>query len=320
MYKKQKSISEYNPNEPFSDIFVVRFTKEIRSTKNGKYFFEIKIQDSNGDGMLKYWGSNNLQNVEKLYDLIKEDSVIFAEGSVTEYNGNIDFSVNEGKIKVLKIGEYNPSDFIKVSKRDKEEMFTELKAHMDSIINPELKQVLNVFFSNEKFVEKFKTAPGAMYIHHGWISGLLEHTLTVLNICLNLQKYHEDVDRDLLITGAILHDIGKTDEFVITTQIKITDKGNLLSHIIMGVQELTRVLDKLDISEITKTKLLHIMISHHGKVEYGCPKPHMIPEALIIAKADEIDANIVAMLEAKKTAGTNDSFTYSKHIGNIYLK
>lgn len=146
MYKKQKSISEYNPNEPFSDIFVVRFTKEIRSTKNGKYFFEIKIQDSNGDGMLKYWGSNNLQNVEKLYDLIKEDSVIFAEGSVTEYNGNIDFSVNEGKIKVLKIGEYNPSDFIKVSKRDKEEMFTELKAHMDSIINPELKQVLNVFF------------------------------------------------------------------------------------------------------------------------------------------------------------------------------
>ncbi|MDD4082024.1 MAG: hypothetical protein PHD05_01420, partial [Sphaerochaetaceae bacterium] len=115
IYKKQKSISEYKPNDSFQDIFVVRFTKEIRSTKNGKYFFEIKIQDALGDGMLKYWGSENKANVDQIYNSIQPDSIILAEGSVSEFNGNIDFSVNDGKLKVLTTEEYNISDFIRKS-------------------------------------------------------------------------------------------------------------------------------------------------------------------------------------------------------------
>ena len=318
IYKKQKSISEYKPNESFSDVFVVRFTKEIRETKNGKYFFEVKIQDANGDGMLKYWGSNDKAKVEEVYNSIQPDAVIFVEGSVSEYMGNIDFSVNEGKLKVLQEGEYEISDFIRVSARDPEEMFSILQGFMDKIEDPEYKQVLDAFFKDEEFLKKFKTSPGAMYIHHGWVSGLLEHTLAVTTICVDLTKFHK-LDYDLLVTGAVLHDIGKIEEFVTTTQVKITDKGNLLSHMIMGVQELTRRLDKLEIDGIKKNKLIHIMISHHGSVEYGCPKPPMFPEALVIAKADELDANTVTMLEAKENAGTNDSFTYNKHVGNVYL-
>lgn len=320
MYKKQKSISEYKANESFADIFVVRFTKEIRQASNGKYFFEVKIQDSKGDAMLKYWGSENKERVEEAYNSLKEDSVIFAEGRVSEYNGKIDFSVNEGKLKVLKEGEYSLGDFIRKSERDAEEMFAELKGYLDSVEDGELKKVLNAFFSDKKFVEKFKESPAAMYIHHGWVSGLLEHTLIVTNICADTAKYHKELNRDLLVAGAMLHDIGKMEEFAVTTQIKITDKGNLLSHMIIGVQMLTRVLDRLDVSENTKNKLVHIMISHHGSTENGCPKEPMLPEALIISKADDLDATLVAMIDIKRAAQTNDSFIHTKHTGNVYLK
>lgn len=318
IYKKQKSISEYKANDSFQDLFVVRFTKEIRSTKNGKYFFEIKIQDAQGDGMLKYWGSSDLAKVEELYNSIKPDSIILVEGTVSEYNQKLDFSVNEGKLIVLKEDEYDIGDFIRRSEKNTEEMFILLQGFINEVTDPEYKQVLDSFFNDEEFVKKFKTCPGAMYIHHGWVSGLLEHTLSVTQICIDLTKYHK-LDKNLLITGAILHDIGKIEEFITTTQIKITDKGNLLSHMILGVQELTRRLDKLQIDEVKKTKLIHTMISHHGAVEYGCPKPPMFPEALAIAKADELDASIVTMTDAKETAGTNDSFIYNKHFGNIYL-
>ncbi len=319
MYKKQKSILDYSANEQFQDLFVVRFTKELRKTSNGKWFFEVKIQDAQGDGMLKYWGTENKEEVEKIYKKIKEDSVIFVDGRTSEYNGKLDFSVNHGKLIILNENEYNISDFIRKSEKSEEEMFLKLKEMMEQVKDSEYKQVLNSFFDDKEFVKNFKKAPGAMYIHHGWVSGLLEHTLSIVQICFELTKYHK-LDKDLLITGAILHDIGKIEEFKITTQIKITDKGNLLSHMILGVQELTRRLDKLNIDENKKNKLIHIMISHHGSVEYGCPKPPMFPEALIIAKADELDANTVTMTDAKENSQTNDSFIYNKQLGNIYLK
>jgi 3'-5' exoribonuclease len=319
MYKKQKSILDYKANDSFQDIFIVRFTREIKATKNGKYFFEIKIQDALGEAMIKYWGSNDKEQVQEIYEQIKEDSVIFAEGKVSEYNGKLDFSVNGGKLIVLEEKDYDIGDFIRKSEKDPEEMFSELQEFMNRIKDSEYKKVLDSFFNDEEFVKKFKTSPGAMYIHHGWVSGLLEHTLAVTKICSKIAEQHS-LDNDLLISGAILHDIGKMEEFVITKQIKVTNKGNLLSHIILGVQELTRHLDKIKMDEIKKNKLIHTMISHHGSIEYGCPKPPMFPEALIIAKADELDANIITMTDAKANAQTNDSFIYNKHLGNIYLE
>ncbi|MFH1256667.1 MAG: HD domain-containing protein [Candidatus Diapherotrites archaeon] len=320
IYKKAKSIINYKPYEEFKDIFVVRFKKDLKQAVNGKYYFEVKIQDANGEAMLKYWGSADKAKVEETLNSINADSVIYAEGKTSEFNDKIDFSVNEGKLKMLSEGEYNLGDFIRTSEKDNEEMLTELKKHIASIKDPELAKVLNAFFSDAEFVEKFKKSPAAMYIHHSWVSGLLEHTLTVVNICLDVAKHHSDLNRDFLIAGAVLHDIGKIDEFAVTTLIKVTDKGNLLSHTILGLQNLTQTLNKLDISDNTKTKLTHILISHHGLMENGCPKPPMTPEALLIAKADDLDASLVAMLDLKKTAQTKDSFAHKKYVGSVYLK
>jgi 3'-5' exoribonuclease len=320
MYKKTRNINELRANDQVKDIFVVRFAKPVEKTKNNTFYFSLKIQDGFGDMMLKYWGNENEDSVKKLYESIKPDSIIFAEGTVKNFNNALELSINNGNLKVLQKGEYNLSDFIRKSEKNTEEMFVELKKIIASIKNPELKMVLNSFFEDKAFAEKFKTSPAAMYKHHGWVSGLLEHTLSVVNICKDIAKYHK-LDQDLLLTGAILHDIGKIEEFETTSLIKVTDKGNLLGHITLGVQMLSEKLGSLDVSELTKNKLLHILISHHGSLEFGCPKLPSFPEAFIIAKADELDALAMQMIDYKENAKTEDNFLYSKDFKtNIYLK
>lgn len=323
MEAKIKQLTEYTEGELVNDIFVVRFKKPIRQTKTGKYFFELKIQDALGDTMLKFWGTQSKETIEMLYKSIKPDCVIkVINGRTNVYRDRMEVSVSEdmGTIKILKKGEYDIKDFIRVSENDPEEMMKELKEIIDSIKDPEYRKIIDVFFNDEKFVKDFKSSPAAMYKHHGWVHGLLEHTLTVAKICNDVAKHHKKINRDLLLTGAILHDMGKIDEFEVTSLIKVTDKGNLLGHISMGVQMLTRKLDGLDISENNKQKIIHMMISHHGLEEYGSPKKPSFPEALILAKADELDAFINQMIEFKENAKTEDSFVYSKDFGNIYLK
>jgi 3'-5' exoribonuclease len=321
--KKSRQIPDYKPGDVVNDLFVVRFKKPVRSAKNGKYFFELKLQDAGGDIMFKFWGSENEQAVQALYDSILSDSVIkVVNGMVGFFNDKTDMSVNEGegKITVLKKGEYDIKDFIKISDEDPEVMLKELKTITGTVKDKELKAVINIFFNDVEFVEKFKLSPAAMYKHHGWVSGLLEHTLTVVKICDDISKYHPKLNRDLLITGAFLHDIGKIEEFETTTQIKVSDKGNMLGHISLGIQMLTKRFESLKISDITKQKLLHMLISHHGHKEFGSPKEPCFPEALLLYKVDEIDAYITQMTDYKDDANTEDSFVYSKDFGNIYLK
>ena len=323
MEKKFKQIPEYKEGEAVNDLFVVRFKKPIRQTRNGKHFFELKLQDALGDTMLKFWGTQNRETIQLLYDSIKPDNVIkVINGRINIYRNNIEISVSEdvGTIKVVKKGEYNIKDFIRKSERDPDEMMEELQNIISTIKNPELKPVIDSFFDDEKFAKEFKLAPAAMYKHHGWVSGLLEHTLTVTKICDDISKHHPKLDRDLLLTGAIFHDIGKIEEFEVSTLIKVTDKGNLLGHITMGIQMLTEKIKPLNVSDITKQKLLHMLISHHGSKEYGSPKEPSFPEALVLSKVDELDAFVTQMTDHKESSVTEDSFMYSKDFGNIFLK
>lgn len=323
METKNKQILDYKEGDIVNDLFVVRFKKPIRITRTGKYFFELKLQDAKGDIMLKFWGTENKEKIESLYNSIDVDGVIkIVNGKVGSFNNRIDMSVNEGdgEIVVLKEGEYDARGFIDVSDKNPDEMLKELRDIISTVTDTELKTIINAFFNDEEFIEKFKVSPAAMYKHHGWISGLLEHTLAVTKTCDDITKYHTGLNRDLLLVGALLHDIGKIEEFETTTQIKVSDKGNLLGHIPLGIQMLTRKLDSLSISEITKQKLLHMLISHHGHGEFGSPKTPSFPEALLLYKIDELNSFVTQMIEHKDNAITEDSFTYSKDFGNIYLK
>lgn len=321
--RKNKNIPEYKKGEKVNDLFVVRFKKPVRETSQGKYWFALKLQDAEGDTMLKYWGDKNKEEVQELYNTIQKDSIIqVKKGEVSEYKGKKQISVNKGQgtIKTVPRNKIKISDFIQTSEKDLDEMKDKLENLISLIQDPDLKKIVNAFFEDKEFKEKFVNSPAAMYHHHGWVHGLLEHTLTVTEIAVDVCKHHEELNKDLLITGGLLHDIGKIKEFETTTQIKVSDQGNLLGHIVMGVQMATKKMNGLNVPQELKDKVLHIIISHHNAREHGSPKTPSFPEALVIAKADEIDALTTEMIHLKETAETEDSFRYSKHYGNIYLK
>jgi len=318
--KKQKHIKNLKNGDIVDDIFVINSKIPVQDYKKG-YRFELRIGDSSGEMTLKFWGNDDKNFVENIYNSIKKDDIIYVKGIIKEFNNNLEISINNPEdMKICKNEEYDLSEFILTSKRNIEEMFNEIKNIIQTIQDSTLRKILDSFFSDEVFVKEFKTSPGAMYKHHGWIGGLLEHTLNVVNICQKICEIHKDIDKDLLLTGAILHDIGKIKEFEIISSIKRNKLGNLKGHIILGLELLTEKLKELNIKEEYAIKLVHILLSHHGKLEFGSPVPPIFPEALAVFYADNMDAKLTQMISSKEDAITEEDFIYTKDFGNIYLK
>ncbi|MDO8740397.1 MAG: HD domain-containing protein [Candidatus Woesearchaeota archaeon] len=316
--RKKQFIKDFKQDQIVNDIFVVKFKKPIEPYKNG-YKFELRLGDSSREIMYKYWGPPEEAKVKFLYDMIKPDDVVLAQGRVNEWKGQFEISANEeNKIKILSKNEYDIRDFVRMSSKPIEEMFKELMSYVGKIENKELKKLLEYFFNDENFAKRFRESPAAMYIHHGWVGGLLEHTLSVVKLCEDIFKIHDGMDRDLLITGAILHDIGKLEEFAVTTSIKVSTKGMLLGHVTIGIEMLLKAMEQLKTPEEIKLKILHIIITHMG--EYGSNKLPSFPEALTIYYADELDAKVLQMREIKETAQTEDDYFYHKDFGNVYLR
>ena len=208
--------------------------------------------------------------------------------------------------------------------KDTEKMYAELINSISLVDNEKIKILLTNIFNDPIISEKFKKHPGAIEIHHNWIGGLLEHTLEVLKYSqLTLQQFPM-LDKDLLIAGSLLHDIGKLDELEVTSRIKGTNKGQLTGHLILGIIYVAQRIDEIaDFDKTIKDKILHILTSHHGKNEFGSPKEPMFPEALAIYYADELSSKISEMTEFIESAKeeTEDDFMYSKRkSGNIFLK
>lgn len=309
------------PYESVDGKYVVKFKKPVQKYAKG-YAFQLRIGDPSGEIMLRYWGPENKENVEKLYNSIKKDDVVYVVGETTTFNNRIAININPpgGKITVLKAEEYEKSDFIPESEKDTKEMYAELTRVADSLENKHLKELVNSFIRDSAFSEKFVKHPGAMYKHHGWLGGLLEHTLNVVRMCEFLKKIHPELNRDLMLTGAILHDIGKIRELDVTTHIRTSREGMLIGHLAMTYEEVSRKMDQLKTPEELKLKVKHLIISHHGKIEYGSPKQPAIPEALAVYMADHLDSKVTEMLTHIKRAETEDDYIYVSDFGPIYLK
>jgi len=313
-------ISNLKPHEIIEGRYVVKFRKPVERYMKG-YKFELRIGDSSGEIMLKYWGPNSEKNVKELFDSISPNDVIEIDGKTNEYNGRLELSLNENnKIKVLKPGEYDPTEFVGKTEKNIDEMFTELKQKIEGIEDPDLILILQSFFEDKEFTEAFKSAPAAMYRHQGYIGGLLEHTLNVVHICERGLEVFPALNKDLTIAGAILHDVGKIREFDVDTSIRTSTEGMLLGHMSTTLEMFDEKTRDLKIDENTRLKLKHILISHHGEREYGSIKSPAFPEALLIHLADNMDAKLEFMIQTKKNAKTEDDYIYTKDLGNIYLK
>jgi 3'-5' exoribonuclease len=323
MHAKKTPVSDLREGERVEDIFVVKIRKGMKSYAKG-YSFGLLLSDASGRTVsYRYWGDEDQEAVKGMYESIKADSVVLVQGRVERFQDRLQISTNPpDTIRALREGEFRPDEFIGPARRDTGEMVTELKGYIERVRNPEVRRLLDRVFG-QALLERFCNHPGAIEIHHNWRGGLLQHTLEVMKYCDLSGRVFPELDMDILIAGALLHDIGKLDEIETTTRIKGTLRGQLRGHIALGYGYVSGVMDELNTPEEIREKLLHIMLSHHGNVEYGSPRQPMFPEAVAVYFADELSSKLAEFTEFKKRSReeTEDDFMYSRRHGrNILLR
>lgn len=285
-----KYIESFREGEGINDIYLVR-SKKSDITKTGKPYEKLVLTDKTGsvDAMIWDPNSSGIDDFDAL-DYICVNAV------VNNYQGANQLNVK--RARKCREGEYDPADYLPVSDRDIDQMWAELKAYADGIGNTYLKQLLDAFFGNEEFVKKFKRSSAAKAVHHGFIGGLLEHTLSVTNLCNYYASAYPMLKKDLLLTVAMLHDIGKTRELSDFPQNDYTDEGQLIGHIVMGAQMAMEKMDGIDgFPEKLRSEVVHCILSHHGEYEFGSPKKPALMEAVALHFADNTDAKMETMKE-----------------------
>jgi len=323
-FTKKQPINTLKDSQLVDDIFVVKIKRGISPYKKGQSF-QLILSDSSGQTIdYKYWGGTDLDPIQELYDSIKADSVVYVKGRVSPYNGKLQISSNDlADIRPLESNEYDQGEFVKKAKRDVDDMYSEILTIISSVSDLALKEMLHSIYTDSNLVEKIKTHPAAIEIHHNWVGGLMQHTLEMVRYCELTAKIHPSLNRDILIAGALLHDIGKIEELEVTSRIKGTPKGQLLGHIPIGFSFVTKKMDDFKVDEGLRNKILHIIVSHHGKLEFGSPKTPMLPEAIVVYYADEMSSRVTEMIDfiEENREITEDDFMYDRRKGhNIFLR
>jgi 3'-5' exoribonuclease len=296
---EQKKLNELNKNDKIKHYLLL--TKlDVKSTKNGKQYLDLELRDASVILNAKMWS-----NFENFLQTAKEGNVVKVLGALDEFN-------NQPQIKIEQIRniteEDNVSidDFLPKSQRTIVEMENEFNDILLSIKNTYLKELLDKIFTKDNF-DKYKRAPAGKAWHHAYIGGLLEHTLEIIKICDLMCNIHSDADRDLLITGAILHDFGKIEELEFTSAFDYTDKGKLLGHIVIVANIIEKTAGQIDdFPEELKIQVMHLVLSHQGKLEYASPVTPKTLEAIILYQADELSAKTNAYKSAINAEKNND--------------
>lgn len=287
-------IKELRDGEMISEIYLCK-NKVIAKTKAGKTYYSMQLQDKTGIIDAKIWELNNaIAHFEPM-------NYIRVDAQVVSFNGALQLNVK--RVRVADEGEYNVSDYMPCSDKNIDTMYGELLALIDSVQNKYLNALLKKMFVEDKaFVEKFKNHSAAKSIHHGFIGGLLEHSLSVAKLCEYIASNYPAVNHDLLVTAAICHDIGKVDEISSFPENDYTDEGQLVGHIVMGTMMIAdKIREISDFPVKLANELKHCILSHHGELEYGSPKKPALIEALALAHADNLDAKLQTFTEVIKS-------------------
>ena len=269
--------------------------KRSAETRNGKPYDNLILQDKTGilDG--KVWDPNS-QGIAD-YD---EKDFIEVFGDVINYNGNLQLNIRQ--IRKAEEGEYNPADYMPTTDKSVDGMYEELTAYIRQISNKYLRQVLEFYYiKDEAFIKKFKAHSAAKTVHHGFSGGLLEHTLSVTRMCDYFATSYSILNRDLLLSSAILHDIGKVKELSDFPDNDYTDEGQLIGHIVIGVEMINDAIRSIPgFPEKLAHELKHCIVAHHGELEYGSPKKPALAEAVALNMADSTDAKLQTLTELFK--------------------
>jgi len=299
---KKQFIADIKAGDGVDDIFVLS-EKILSQKRDGDNFLNVTISDKTGTLKGVVW-----DNVNQIATGITSGDFAYVNGSVSEYKGALQVVIK--KMEPFPPDRIDPSDFLPQTSRNIEDMLERLVKRANSITTDYLKALINAFFNDREFVNKFKTAPAAKKMHHAYIGGLLEHTVSMASLADKIAGHYGGVNRDLLLTGAILHDIGKIDEFDYQSKIDYSDKGRLLNHIVIGIKMVDDKLSGIhNFPEDQMLLLKHMIVSHHGTREFGSPEPPKTIEAVLLNYIDEIDSKVNAVRDFIASEDPDETWT-----------
>jgi len=286
---KEQYIRDLNEGTRVDSLFSLR-SRDIRSARSGDPYLSLEVADCSGAIPAVMFRPSSVD------EALPVGSVVRVRGIVTTYRG-----VRRVSIDALRpVETFDPRDLLSAGPRDREEMLGELRELVKRIREPRLRSVVRAVFGTPGFIDRFAACPAGSGRHHAYVGGLLEHTLAVATLCETLASSYPQADRDLLLTAALLHDVGKTEELSFDSAFDYTDAGRLVGHVVLGERIVSRAIDGIarPLPEGAALRLLHAVLAHHGEREWGAPCKPCSLEALLLHHADNLDAQAAAFLGA----------------------
>ena len=295
--KKMKYLNELHEGDRISSIYLCKH-KQSAVTKNGKPYENVILQDKTGCMDAKIWDPNS-QGIDD-FDVLDYIDVV---GDVTTFAGALQMSIK--RVRKASEGEYDPADYLPVSENSTDDMYGKLLAYIKSVKNTWLSQLLEkLFVEDHEFIKSFQNHSAAKTVHHGFVGGLLEHTLGVVRLCDFYAATYPLLNRDVLIAAALCHDIGKTRELSEFPLNDYTDDGQLLGHIMIGAEMIHDKIKEIPgFPPVLESELKHCILAHHGELEFGSPKKPAMAEAVALNLADNTDARMETLTEVFASAG-----------------
>jgi 3'-5' exoribonuclease len=295
--RSHRAITDLQAGQRLEDEIYLIIQKDLRTTSNGSLYIHAVLADQTGQLVARMWNASR-----EIYDSMPESGLMHVTGRVETYKGKPQFIIDG--VRTVDQGAADPADFLPATARDVEQMWPRVKEVLRNVKNADLLALVAKFINDEQFVSAFKLAPAARANHHARLGGLLEHTLSMLELALVVLPRYPDVSADLVLTGIFLHDAGKTAELSYTTNFAYTNEGQLVGHIVqtaIWVAERARQLEtetgKPFPADLLAT-LQHIIVAHHGRYEFGSPKLPATAEAIMVHYLDNLDAKLTMVFEA----------------------
>ena len=302
MNTKNIYVEDIRAGDRVSDLFLVT-EKNMAISQKGNPYLNLKLRDKTGEVDGRVW-----DRATEMNDTFRAGDIILIQSQAVSFRNMIQLSIS--KISVADDPAVTPADYLPSSASDTTKMFKALMEIMSTIQNPHLKTLLDMIFGDEKTADAFRKAPAAKGFHHAYIGGLLEHTLSVTQLLDLVTQHYQNVNRDLVIAGGILHDIGKIHELSFDGTMNYTDEGRLVGHIVLAVEFVNEKIAVIEgFPRQLALELRHILLSHHGVLEFGSPKRPKTLEALIVNFMDDLDAKTNAFSEFMKAPGNETNWT-----------
>ena len=311
---KTSFVSDLGSEQSITSYFLVH-EKEIRNTREGKSYLRLELGDRSGTVEARMW-----DQFDVVVKDINRDDIVKVQARVEIYRNKPQLSLQ--LVRVAKPDEIDLADFLPHTKQDVGKMFAQLLEYAGSIANPWLKKLVTGIISDPGIAARYKRAPAAKVMHHAYLGGLLEHVVGLCGLAQQIAAHYPELNVDLLLTAAILHDVGKLDELCYERAIGYTVEGQLLGHIVMEVETVSKAMDAIEgFPANLKTVVKHMLISHHGQYEFGSPKLPMIREAMAFHYMDDLDSKLAAVRGAMALeTGEPEWSAYSGALGRKFLR